>query len=93
MSITIRYTDTEIAMIDGVIGTLYPRMPGETLRKAFWRVHEHLQSGTVELPDLQNIASALEFADPGQCTSSSKESYREMTNILLKTKAMMRACV
>ena len=91
MKTDLRYTDNEIAVIDGVLGFLYPRMVSEPLRRSFLRVHEHLKSGAVELPDLQRIASALEFTYPGQCVSCNKESYREVTHILLKTKAMLRA--
>ena len=85
------YTDEELAVIDGVLGTLYPRMPAPALKEAFWNVHEHIQAGEIDLPDLRRIVSALEFTDPGVCVSGNKESYREVTSILLKTKAMIRA--
>ena len=93
MKTDLRYTDNEIAVIDGVLGFLYPRMVSEPLRRSFLRVHEHLKSGAVELPDLQRIASALEFTDPGQCVSCSKEGYRELTTLRLKTQAMLTAMV
>jgi len=85
------YTSEEIALIDGIISTLYPRLSGEKLRKSFVILHQHLQEGFVNQIDLQRIDSALSFADPGQCVSCSKESYRELTTLRLKTHAMLTA--
>ena len=93
MDIKLCYTDEEVAVIDGVMASLCPRMPQEALQNAFRDAHEHLHKGAASAADLQRIISALEFTDPGQCTSCSKESYRNMTNLLLKTKAMLRAAV
>jgi len=87
------YTSEEIALIDGIISTLYPRLSGEKLRKSFMILHQHLQEGFVNQIDLQRIDSALSFADPGQCVSCSKESYRELTTLRLKTHAMLTAMV
>ena len=91
MSEKMHYTTEEMAVIDGVIGTLYARMSGRALQQAYWSIHEHLQMGNVSAEDLPRIESALEFADPGCCTSCNKESYRELTSLLLKTRAMRRA--
>jgi len=85
------YTSEEIALIDGIISTLYPRLSGEKLRKSFVILHQHLQEGFVNQIDLQRIDSALSFADPGQCVSCNKESYRELTTLRLKTHAMLTA--
>ena len=85
------YTSEEIALIDGIISTLYPRLSGEKLRKSFVILHQHLQEGVVNQIDLQRIDSALSFADPGQCVSCNKESYRELTTLRLKTHAMLTA--
>ncbi|MBE6910653.1 MAG: hypothetical protein E7474_13945 [Ruminococcaceae bacterium] len=90
MSERMRYTDEEIAVIDGVIGFLYPRMQDESLRSSYRSVHEHLHSGSVDAADLRRIGNALAFTDPGQCTSFHKESYRDMTVLRLKTEAMLR---
>lgn len=86
-----KYTDEETAVIDGVIGFLYPKMPDAALRQSYWCVHEHLQSGRIDAGDLRRIISALELSQPEQCTSFHKESYRDMTTLILKTKAMLRA--
>ena len=83
------YTSEEIAVIDGIIGNLFPRMSGDKLRKSYQILHEHLQDGFVNQIDLQRIDSALAFADPGQCISFHKESYRELTTLRVKTQAML----
>ena len=85
------YTEEEISMIDGVIGSLYARMSAEALRTIYWNIHERLQAGIVAAGDLPRIESALELANPGQCESCNKESYRDLTALLLKTRAMARA--
>ena len=85
------YTSEEVALIEGIISTLYPRLSGEKLRKSFMILHQHLQEGFVNQIDLQRIDSALSFADPGQCVSCNKESYRELTTLRLKTHAMLTA--
>ena len=83
------FTNDEAALIDGVIVTLYPRMQQET-RQAYRDVHAHLQEGVLGVDDLRRIRSALELYDPGQCTQSTKEGYRDLTMTLLKTKALLR---
>ena len=85
------YSSDEIAVIDGIIGNLYPRLSGEKLRKSFQILHRHLQEGVVNQIDLQRIDSALALADPGQCVSCNKESYRELTHLRVKTQAMLSA--
>ena len=85
------FTDNEIAVIDGVLAAICPRMPQAALQDAFRTTHEHLHEGCVRVSDLHRIISALELTDPCHCTTCSKESYREMTTLLLKTKAMLRA--
>lgn len=87
----LRYTDEDIALIDGVIGVIYPRMADSRLQKSYWILHEHLQSGFVNQIDLRRIESALAFADPGGCVTCSKEGYRELTELRLKTHAMLRS--
>ena len=91
MSKRMQYTPEELALIDGVIGSLYERMSGSSLQQAYWSVHEHLLSGCVSTDDLSRIENALELIDPGCCTSCNKESYRELTTLRLKTRAMRRA--
>lgn len=89
----LRYTEEELAVIDGILGLLYSRVSSSALKDEFFSIHEHIQRGIVEPSDLRRIKSALEFSDPGQCTSSNKESYRNMTILLVKTNAMLRASV
>ena len=85
-----RYTSDEIALIDGVIATLFPRMADRSLRDAYQSVYRHLEEGAVGTEDLRRIANALEFADPGQCVSFHKEEYRDFTALKVKTQAMLR---
>jgi len=87
---SLQYTPEEMAVIDGVIGGIYSRMADSKLQKSYWILHEHLQSGVVNQIDLQRIESALAFTDPGGCTTCSKEGYRELTSLRLKTQAMLR---
>ena len=48
MRAKMHYTEDEIAVIDGVIGTCYARMiPGSPLQAAYWDVHRHLEDGIV----------------------------------------------
>ena len=88
---SVSYTSEEIAYIDGIVGILYSRMSGEKLRKSYQILHQHLQDGAVNRIDLQRIESVLAFADPGQCVSCSKEGYRDLTALRLKTQAMLSA--
>lgn len=90
MSDGLHYTPAEIAVIDGVMGALYPSMRDEALKATYWSIHEHLESGYVTESDLPRIKNVLELADPGGCTTSHKEDYREYTILLLKTQAMLR---
>ncbi len=90
MSESLRYTADEIAVIEGVIGTLFPRMADPSLQDAYLSVHRHLEAGMVCAIDLKRIDSALELADPGQCTSFHKEDYRNYTQLRVKTRAMLR---
>lgn len=87
MSETLQYTVEEIAVIDGMIGMIYPRIAEDRLQKSFWILHEHLQTGVINEIDLQRIESALAFLDPGGCTTSHKEDYRGLTSLRLKTQA------
>ena len=90
MSESLRYTADEIAVIEGVIGTLFLRMADPSLQDAYLSVHQHLETGMVCAIDLKRIENALELADPGQCTSFHKEDYRNYTQLRVKTRAMLR---
>ena len=90
MSEKLQYTAEEIAVIDGLIGGIYPRMAGSKLQKSYWILHQHLQSGIINEIDLQRIESALASADPGGCTTCQREGSRELKTLRLKTQAMLR---
>lgn len=88
---TMRYTDEELAVIDGVIGRLYPRMSSGSLREAYYTLHQHIQSGIVGAVDLKRIRSALELIMPDYCAGSRMEEQHEMTSLMLKTQTMLRS--
>lgn len=85
------YTSDEIALIDGVIATLYPRMSDQSLRNAYLDVYRRLEDNALDAADLQRIANALELADPGQCVSFHKEPYRDFIELRVKTHTMLNS--
>lgn len=91
MTYTMRYTDEELAVIDGLIGCLYPRMSTGSLRETYYALHQHIQSGVVESVDLKHIRSALELILPDYCAGRRMEEQHEMTSLLLKTQTMLKA--
>lgn len=91
MTCTMRYTDEELAVIDGVIGRLYPRMSAASLREAYYALHQHIQSGVVEVVDLRHIRSALELIMPDYRVGRRMEEQHEMTSLMLKTQTMLKA--
>ena len=91
MTDTMRYTDEELAVIDGVIGRLYPRMSAGRLREAYYALHQHIQSGAVGVVDLKRIRDALEFIMPDYCAGLRMEEQHEMTTLMLKTQTMLKA--
>ena len=88
---TMCYTDEELAVIDGVIGRLYPRMSAGSLREAYYALHQHIQSGVVGAVDLERIRSALELIMPDYCAGRRMEEQHEMTTLMLKTQTMLKA--
>lgn len=91
MTDTMRYTDEELAVIDGVIGGLYPRMSTGGLREAYYALHQHIQNGAVGIVDLKRIRSALELIMPDYCVGRRMEEQHEMTSLMLKTQTMLKA--
>lgn len=91
MTDAMRYTDEELAVIDGVIGSLYPRMSSGSLREAYYGLHQHIQSGIVGIVDLRHIRRALEFVMPDYCAGRRMEEQHEMTSLMLKTQTMLKA--
>ena len=91
MTDTMRYTDEELAVIDGVIGWLYPRMSAGSLRESYYTLHQHIQHGAVGIVDLKRIHSALELVLPDYCAGGRMEERHEMTTLMLKTQTLLRA--
>ena len=91
MTNTMRYTDEELAVIDGVIGWLYPRMSAGSLRESYYTLHQHIQHGAVGFVDLKRIHSALDLVMRDYCAGERMEERHEMTTLMLKTQTMLRA--
>lgn len=91
MTNTMRYTDEELAVIDGVIGWLYPRMSTGNLRESYYTLHQHIQHGAVGFVDLKHIHSALDLVLPHYCAGRGMEEQHDMTSLLLKTQTMLNA--
>ena len=86
------YSDTETAVIDGVIASLFSRMASDRrLQDAYVTVHEHLRDGAVDTADLKRIDSILALAGAGRQMEFRKETQRDFLSVHLKTRAMLRA--
>lgn len=93
MTDTMRYTDEELAVIDGVIGRIYPRMSAESLRESYYEVHQHIQSGCVGPVDVKRIQNALELVMPDYCAGCRMEEQHAMTALMLKTQTMLKGAI
>ena len=90
MSSIYHFTEQEIAVIDGVIATYYPRMAGEALRRTYRTVHEHLERDSVSLTDLRRIESVLQLSQSGRCADCRREEERELVHVLMKARTLLR---
>ena len=87
-----KYTDTEAALIDGVIASLIGRMRSDRhLQDTYVTVHEHLQDGGIDMFDLKQIDRILTLADSSQWTECRKETQRDFLSVHLKTRSLLRA--
>lgn len=79
------FTSEEIAMIDGIIETLFSGANvSADVRDAYLLVHRHLTEDALEVKDFKRIANAMEFAMKNQfCDSCSRESQRVLTSVLI----------
>ena len=69
------FTSEEIAMIDGIIETLFSGANvSADVRDAYLLVHRHLTEDALEVKDFKN-----QF-----CDSCSRESQRVLTSVLIK---------
>ena len=79
------FTSEEIAMIDGIIETLFSGANvSADVRDAYLLVHRHLTEDALEVKDFKRIANAMEFAMKNQFCDSCRESQRVLTSVLIK---------
>ena len=85
-----QYTDTEAALISGLISTyFFQPAVSASLKDAYRRVLEHLQVGPLSAADLTKIQNALTFLTP-VCWEN-REAHKDFVGVTLKTDALLRA--
>ena len=85
-----QYTDTEAALIGGLISNyFFQPSVDETLRESYRRVLHHLHENTLSTSDLSRIQNALTFLSP-LCLEG-REAHKDMMGATLKTDALLRA--
>lgn len=90
MSERLWYSDSEVALISGVIVDFHRSLSVE-LRKTYEETFLHLQAGITNAADLSRIKKLMELAKSSQCDGYRKESVRLYESVILKTRAMLRA--
>lgn len=85
-----QYTDTEAALIGGLISTyFFQPAVSASLKDAYRRVLEHLQVGALSAADLTKIQKALTFL-AAVCWEN-RESHKDFVGVTLKTDTLLRA--
>lgn len=84
----IQYTDTEAALIGGLISTyFFQPAVSASLKDAYSRVLEHLHQDVLTSSDLQHIRKAVNFLMP-MCQTN-RQTQRELMGINMKTTALL----
>ena len=84
----IQYTDTEAALIGGLISTyFFQPAVSASLKDAYSRVLEHLHQNVLTSTDLQHIRKAVNFLMP-MCQTN-RQTQRELMGINMKTTALL----
>ena len=84
----IQYTDTEAALIGGLISTyFFQPAVSASLKDAYSRVLEHLHQNVLTSSDLQHIRKAVNFLIP-MCQTN-RQTQRELMGINMKTTALL----
>ena len=84
----IQYTDTEAALIGGLISTyFFQPAVSASLKDAYSRVLEHLHQNVLTSSDLQHIRKAVNFLMP-MCQTN-RQTQRELMGINMKTTALI----
>ena len=83
-----QYTDTEAALIGGLISTyFFQPTVSASLKDAYSRVLEHLHQNTLTSSDLQQIRKAVNFLMP-MCQAN-RQTQRELMGISARTTALL----
>ena len=84
----IQYTDTEAALIGGLISTyFFQPAVSASLKDAYSRVLEHLHQNVLTSSDLQHILKAVNFLMP-MCQTN-RQTQRELMGINIKPPALL----
>ena len=80
-----RYTDTEAALIGGLISNYFfqPSVDAK-LRESYRRVLRHLRENTLSASDLSRIQNALTFLSP--LCRDTREAHKDMMGVTLKNR-------
>lgn len=83
-----QYTDTEAALIGGLISNYFfqPAVDA-SLKDAYGRVLEHLHQNVLTSFDLQQIRKAVNFLMP-MCQTN-RQTQRELMGVNMKTTALL----
>ena len=85
-----QYTDTEVALIGGLISTYFFQPAVSTsLKDVYSRVLEHLHQNALTSSDLQQIRKAANFLMP-MCQAN-RQTQRELMGVNMKTTALLNA--
>ena len=83
-----QYTDTEAALIGGLISTyFFQPAVSASLKGTYSRVLEHLHQNALTSADLQQIRKAVNFLMP-MCQSN-RQTHRELMGVNMKTTALL----
>ena len=83
-----QYTDTETALIGGLISNYFFQPAVDTsLKDAYGRVLEHLHQNALTPSDLQQIRKAVNFLLP-MCQTN-RQTQRELMGVNMKTTALL----
>lgn len=83
-----QYTDTEAALISGLISTyFFQPAVSASLKNAYSRVLEHLHQNALTSSDLQQIRKAVNFLIP-MCQAN-RQTQRELMGVNARTTALL----
>jgi len=83
-----QYTDTEAALIGGLISNYFFQSAVDaSLKDVYGRVLEHLHQNALTSSDLQQIRKAVNFLMP--VCQANRQTQRELMGVSMKTTALL----